>query len=125
LPRAIAAPNARAVAVASTERSIAGANSHPDVISIAGVSVRRERVGYSSQGPGRLAKQKPDAEVRQDLGLRSGQIDPDFGVIDVAPNEHLYAVMLEEDGVELAEKRKGFEGSFANPRIQPFGANGG
>jgi subtilisin family serine protease len=43
-----------------SERPIVGANSHPDVISVAGVTVRQERVGYSSQGPGRLAKGKPD-----------------------------------------------------------------
>jgi subtilisin family serine protease len=42
------------------ERPIVGANSHPDAISVAGVTVRQERVGYSSQGPGRLSKAKPD-----------------------------------------------------------------
>ena len=41
-------------------RPICGANSHPSVISVAGVDVKRQRVGYSSQGPGRLAAQKPD-----------------------------------------------------------------
>lgn len=39
---------------------ICGANSHPAVLSVAGVDVRRNRVGYSSQGPGRLSAQKPD-----------------------------------------------------------------
>jgi subtilisin family serine protease len=39
---------------------ICGANSHPDVISVAGVDVSKERVGYSSQGPGRLTQKKPD-----------------------------------------------------------------
>ncbi|MFD2353051.1 hypothetical protein ACFSTC_32830 [Nonomuraea ferruginea] len=42
------------------ERPITGANSHPRVLSIGGVNVRGERVGYSSQGPGRLAERKPD-----------------------------------------------------------------
>jgi subtilisin family serine protease len=41
-------------------RPICGANSHPAVISVAGVDVKRRRVGYSSQGPGRLAAEKPD-----------------------------------------------------------------
>jgi hypothetical protein len=40
--------------------SICGANSHPSVLSIAGADTKRNRVGYSSQGPGRLAQQKPD-----------------------------------------------------------------
>ncbi|GIH73655.1 S8 family serine peptidase [Planobispora longispora] len=42
------------------ERPIVGANSHPRVLSIGGVDVENRRVGYSSQGPGRLAKRKPD-----------------------------------------------------------------
>ncbi|TMS00023.1 S8 family serine peptidase [Nonomuraea basaltis] len=42
------------------DRPIAGANSHPDVTSVGGVDTRGERVGYSSQGPGRLAERKPD-----------------------------------------------------------------
>jgi len=43
-----------------TERPIGGANSHPDVISVAGIDLDNQRVGYSSQGPGRLEKAKPD-----------------------------------------------------------------
>lgn len=42
------------------QRPICGANSHPKVLSIAGIDHRRRRIGYSSQGPGRLAAQKPD-----------------------------------------------------------------
>jgi subtilisin family serine protease len=41
-------------------RPICGANSHPKVLSIAGIDVKKKRVGYSSQGPGRLSAQKPD-----------------------------------------------------------------
>ena len=43
-----------------TARPICGANSHPSVLSVAGVDTRRRRVGYSSQGPGRLDPAKPD-----------------------------------------------------------------
>jgi subtilisin family serine protease len=39
---------------------ICGANSHPKVISVAGIDVEKKRVGYSSQGPGRLSANKPD-----------------------------------------------------------------
>lgn len=42
---------------------ICGANSHPDVISVAGVDVTKNRVGYSSQGPGRLTQKKPDVSA--------------------------------------------------------------
>ncbi len=43
-----------------TSNAIYGANSHPQVLSIAGVDTTKNRVGYSSVGPGRLERQKPD-----------------------------------------------------------------
>ena len=43
-----------------TANAIYGANSHPQVLSIAGVDTTKARVGYSSVGPGRLERQKPD-----------------------------------------------------------------
>jgi hypothetical protein len=39
---------------------ICGANSSPSVMCVAGVDTKNNRVGYSSQGPGRLAAKKPD-----------------------------------------------------------------
>lgn len=40
--------------------SIHGANSHPDVITVAAVTVTDRRLGYASQGPGALYSRKPD-----------------------------------------------------------------
>src|SRR5438034_970536 len=40
--------------------SIHGANAHPDVVSVAAVTVTDRRLGYSSQGPGALYSRKPD-----------------------------------------------------------------
>src|SRR2546422_85330 len=40
--------------------SIHGANSHPDVFTVAAVTVTDRRLGYSSQGPGALHSRKPD-----------------------------------------------------------------
>ncbi len=40
--------------------SIHGANSHPDVITVAAATLTDRRLGYSSQGPGGLEMQKPD-----------------------------------------------------------------
>lgn len=42
------------------DRPIYGANSHPAVLSVAGVDTTKLRVGYSSIGPGRLENRKPD-----------------------------------------------------------------
>lgn len=43
-----------------TANAIYGANGHPAVLTIAGVDVTKTRVGYSTQGPGRLSRDKPD-----------------------------------------------------------------
>jgi hypothetical protein len=43
-----------------TNMAIYGANSHPQVLSVAGVDTQKNRVGYSAIGPGRLAPLKPD-----------------------------------------------------------------
>jgi hypothetical protein len=43
-----------------SDQGIYGANSHSSVLSIAGVTIDRERLGYSTQGPGRLDQDKPD-----------------------------------------------------------------
>lgn len=40
--------------------AIYGANSHPDVITVGGVDTTKQRVGYSTKGPGRLSANKPD-----------------------------------------------------------------
>jgi hypothetical protein len=43
-----------------TAMAIYGANSHPQVLSVAGVDTSKQRVGYSAIGPGRLERMKPD-----------------------------------------------------------------
>jgi subtilisin family serine protease len=43
-----------------TANAIYGANGHPAVLTIAGVDISKTRVGYSTQGPGRLSQNKPD-----------------------------------------------------------------
>jgi hypothetical protein len=43
-----------------TTRTIYGANSHAQVISVAGVDTTKARAGYSAIGPGRLTAMKPD-----------------------------------------------------------------
>lgn len=43
-----------------TNNAIYGANGHPAVLTIAGVDISKTRVGYSTQGPGRLSHNKPD-----------------------------------------------------------------
>ena len=61
------------------------------MISVAGVDTRKRRVGYSSQGPGRLAANKPDlaaythfagSDVFKDP---AGQPEPDSGTSAACP----------------------------------------
>jgi subtilisin family serine protease len=67
-------------------RPITGANSHGRVLSVAGVDTRRKRVGYSSQGPGRLSAQKPDiAAYTHFTGSKAFAPDPDSGTSAACP----------------------------------------
>lgn len=43
-----------------TTNAIYGANGHPAVLTVAGIDITKTRVGYSTQGPGRLSRFKPD-----------------------------------------------------------------
>ena len=64
--------------------SIHGANSHPDVITVAAVTVDNRRLGYSSQGPGGLHKRKPDLAGYSHFA-GSGVYDVDGGTSAASP----------------------------------------
>jgi Subtilase family len=51
-------PDSRCQSV--TTNAIYGANGHPQVLCVAGVDTTKQRVGYSTIGPGRLTNKKPD-----------------------------------------------------------------
>lgn len=67
-----------------TEGAIYGANSHPDVLSVGGVTVEKKRAGYSSKGPGRLCPEKPDVCGYTHFA-GSGISDVDSGTSAAAP----------------------------------------
>jgi subtilisin family serine protease len=79
------------VIVASLEAAgadilFAAGNWHGRVLSVAGVDTRRKRVGYSSQGPGRLSAQKPDiAAYTHFTGSKAFAPDPDSGTSAACP----------------------------------------
>ncbi|PXX69327.1 subtilase family protein [Nocardia tenerifensis] len=72
---------------AYTDKPIGGANSHPSVLSVAGVDIAGQRVGYSSQGPGRLTERKPDiCAYTHFLGSTAfGPTEPDTGTSAACP----------------------------------------
>ncbi|MEZ0073128.1 S8 family serine peptidase [Planotetraspora sp. GP83] len=69
------------------DRPIVGANSHGRVLSIAGVDTSGDRVGYSSQGPGRLTARKPDvcAYTHFSGSKAFGDAEPDSGTSAACP----------------------------------------
>lgn len=68
-------------------RPIVGANSHPRALSVGGVDTNGERVGYSSQGPGRLTARKPDlcAYTHFSGSKAFGDNEPDSGTSAATP----------------------------------------
>jgi subtilisin family serine protease len=65
---------------------ICGANSHPSVLSVAGIDTKKRRVGYSSQGPGRLAAAKPDVSTYTHFtGSGAFGNEPDSGTSAACP----------------------------------------
>ena len=67
-----------------TSNAIYGANSHAQVLSVAGVDTSKTRVGYSSKGPGRLVGNKPDISAYTHF-LGSGVYPADGGTSAACP----------------------------------------
>jgi len=59
----------------------------------------------------------------RELQLHRDEIDADFGVVRLSPDDDLYAVMVDEAAAGRLTGRKDIEvkGPYANPRIEPFG----
>lgn len=60
-------------------------------------------------------------ELREQLGLSAGELDEDFGVVNVDPEENLYAIMVDESAAQRLTDVPSVQGPFSNPRIEPFG----
>jgi hypothetical protein len=59
--------------------------------------------------------------VKEDLGLSDEEVDADFGLVEIDPDAHQYAILVEAPAAERAAGKEGVEGPFANPPIEPFG----
>jgi hypothetical protein len=62
-----------------------------------------------------------DAAAQQ-LGVRTEDIDRDYGVVAVDPERGLYAVMVRADRLPPEKPADSYRGPFANPKIEPFGS---
>ena len=61
------------------------------------------------------------AEIQAKYQLRPDQVDPKFGVVCVRPEDHLYAVLVDEQVASRIEGGADVVGSFSNPKIETFG----
>jgi hypothetical protein len=62
-----------------------------------------------------------EEDVRRKLDLDDQALDPAFGVVEIDPAQHKYAVLVEEDVAERVQGSPEVEGPFSNPQIEPFG----
>jgi subtilisin family serine protease len=65
--------------------SIHGANSHPDVVCMAAVTIHDDLLGYSSEGPGGLHAQKPDLAATSHFSGSGVNGQPDTGTSAACP----------------------------------------
>lgn len=67
------------------------------------------------------------AEVRRLFNLKDDEVDDQFGVVAIDPDEHLYATLVAVNASGRVESalagrpRDPAEGVFSNPTIEPFG----
>jgi hypothetical protein len=61
------------------------------------------------------------AQAAERLGVSPDEIDAEFGVVSIDPDQNLYTVLVDERAASAAAGRPGVEGPFSNPRIEPFG----
>lgn len=62
------------------------------------------------------------AEVQTRYGLSASDLDPEFGVIEVDPEEHVYTVLVDESvAARITGADPAASGPFSNPPIAPFG----
>ncbi len=58
-------------------------------------------------------------QVAKKFGFDKKDLDEDFGVIEIDPQDNLYSILVEENAI-VPEDEKDIKGPFSNPRIEPF-----
>jgi hypothetical protein len=65
-------------------------------------------------------------EICQEYGFKPQEIDAQFGIIEIDPEDHLYSILVDQEAAlrvrnQLGEGVSDIEGPFADVRIAPFG----
>jgi hypothetical protein len=75
----------------------------------------------------RWTGERPTLEaICQRFGFTTDELDQQYGVIEIDPDEHVYSILVEDSavarvGAEWRTEGTPLEGPFSNPRIEPFG----
>ncbi len=61
--------------------------------------------------------------IQELFGLQESDLDIEFGVLEVDPQEHLFTFMVEEEKAKQISENESWivGGPFSNPKIEPFG----
>lgn len=62
-------------------------------------------------------------EIQQQFGLADAEVDHEFGVVEIDPEDHLFAFMVDENKAAQvsSDPNWSIKGPFSNPKIEPFG----
>ena len=63
------------------------------------------------------------AELQQKFGLKDAEIDKDFGVVEIDPDDHLYTIRVDDTAAKKVNSdfEVSTQGPFSDPIISPFG----
>lgn len=61
------------------------------------------------------------ADAARHLSVSEADLDPNFGVVMIDPENQTYAVMVNERVAGDAARAEGAAGPYSNPRIEPTG----
>jgi hypothetical protein len=62
-------------------------------------------------------------EVRERFSLQPDDIDSNFGLVEIDPDQHLFTILVEESAAPKIQPSAGWDvkGPYSNPRIEAFG----
>ena len=66
-------------------------------------------------------KQATINQVIRSYKLAQSEIDKEYGIVNISPDEHLYVALIDEKAAQRLHGAKGMRGAYSNPKIEPFG----
>ena len=60
-------------------------------------------------------------QIQAKYGLSSNEVDANYGVVSVNPDEHLYTILVTEGAANRLKGLPDVAGVYSNPRIETFG----